>query len=330
MARFASVMMMVIGVVAGVFLLNLFIFVNTPSGETEQAMTVERGTPLDQLIHDLESKGVISNIPLFKSYLLLMRASSRVRAGEYLFPPRLKPRQVLALLMKGDFATRRVTIPEGWTAREIAAALDATGLVNVEAFLLKCSDPELIGSLGLNVTSLEGYLFPDTYEFYKPKNETEILKKFVGRFKEVYTKEFEARAQAVGFSQNQVVTLASIVEKETGRSEERPLIASVLLNRLKKEMPLAVDPTVIYGIPNFSGNLTRADLERPTPYNTYLKTGLPPTPIANPGLESIKAVLYPAETSYLFFVSRKDGTHQFSATEAEHIAAVRRYQLGRP
>ena len=150
------------------------------------------------------------------------------------------------------------------------------------------------------------------------------------RFKEIYAKEFEARTLELGLTQEEVVNLASIIEKETGRAEERPLIASVFKNRLKKGIPLASDPTIIYGIKDFSGNLTRKDLAKPGPYNSYLNLGLPPTPIANPGRDSIRAVLYPAETDFLYFVSKNDGNHHFSKTEAEHMAAVRKYQSSQP
>lgn len=344
MKRLFAVLVIVLCVAAGVFFLNLFVFVHTPFGETEHPLRIERGTPLNLVVKELREKGVISNTPLFKNYLLLKRAKGKIRAGDYTFPPHLKPNEVLALLMKGDFARLRITIPEGWTVREIAAHLGNSGnsgnsrLVNPDLFLQKCSDPAFISSLGFSVSHLEGYLFPDTYEIYKPKNEEEVLRKFVGHFKEVYAKNFEARAREVGLSEQEVVILASIVEKETGKKEEWPLVASVFLNRLKRGMPLASDPTIIYGIgggitggPNgFSGNLHRNDLNHPGPYNTYLNAGLPPTAISNPGADSIRAVLYPAETDYLYFVSKNDGTHHFSRTEAEHNAAVRKFQINRP
>lgn len=329
MKRLLAVLLLVASVIIGVFLLNLFLFIRTPSGNTEQSLLVERGMPLGAIVRELEEKEVISNGPLFKAYILFKRAGGRIRAGEYLFPPRIRPNAVLGLLIKGDFATRRMTIPEGWTAREIAAYLGGLQLVDPDRFLERCADQELIRSLRLSVPKLEGYLYPDTYEIYRPRDEEEVIRRLVGRFKEVYSRDFEGRAREVGFSDEEVVTLASMVERETARPDERPLIASVFLNRLKKGMPLASDPTVIYGIADFSGNLTREDLNRPNPYNTYLNTGLPPTPIANPGSDSIRAVLYPATTDYLYFVSRNDGSHQFSATEGEHNAAVRRYQLNR-
>lgn len=316
-------------VLAVVALANLWVFVQTPAETGAESLIVERGTPPGRVIESLHKKNLISSIPLFKAYLLLKGSAGKIRAGEYSFPPRVTPAEILDLLLKGDFATRRITIPEGWTVREIAEALGKANLVNPDRFLHKCGDLDFIRSLGLPATSLEGYLFPDTYEIYKPKDEEEVLKRLVERFQEIYEGQFEARAREIGMTTEEAVTLASLVEKETGQAEERPVIASVFLNRLKKGMPLATDPAVIYGIPNFSGNLTRQDLNRPGPYNTYLNAGLPPTPIANPGAEAIRAVLYPAETDYLYFVSKNDGTHRFSKTEAEHNAAVRKYQLNR-
>ncbi len=329
MSRLFGILVFAVLVGVGVLAANMVLFTMTPSGEEARSIVVEPGMPPGHILKELEDKGVISNQALFKAYMILRRASGKIRAGEYQFPPHLRPAEVLALLLKGDFAKRRVTIPEGWTMRDIARYLGEQKLVEPEDFLRKCQDASFIQSLGFSETSLEGYLFPDTYEIYKPKNAEEVLKKFVNRFKEIYSEEFEKRAAAQGLPRQQVVILASIVEKETADDSERPLIASVFLNRLKKDMPLATDPTIIYGIPDFNGNLTREDLTRPSPYNTYLNKGLPPTPISNPGEASLRAVLYPAETNYLYFVSKRDGTHHFSKTEEEHLEAVKKYQLGR-
>ena len=308
--------------------LNLIFFIHLPYGEGEETtVTVEPGLNLGQVIDLLSREGLISNRPLFKAYVVLENAGGRVRAGEYRFPRPVTPKQLLALLLSGDFARRRITLPEGWTAREIATYLETLGVIPAAPFLEKVTDPDYSRTLGFPYSSLEGFLFPDTYEIYQPKGAEEVIEKLVGRFREVYQTEFQARARERGMTDYEVVTLASIVEKETGRADERPLIASVFLNRLARGMGLDSDPTVIYGIPNFSGNLIRADLERPGPYNTYLNAGLPPTPIANPGRESIRAVLFPAETDYLYFVSRNDGSHEFSRTLEEHGRAVYRYQV---
>jgi UPF0755 protein len=332
MLRLFEIIVMIAVAAALVLALNFFVFLQTRSPNEEVVMSIDRGASLNRIAQDLGNVGVVSNAFLFKSYVLLKKDSGKIRAGEYHFPPQSKPAEILSFLMHGDFATHRVTIPEGWTLKEIAASLGKEGLINPERFLEKAHDPLFIQTLDLptpGLDSLEGYLYPDTYEIYKPKNEEEVLKKLVDRFKEVWRREFAAQASLTGKSQKEAVILASIIEKESGNKDEQPFIASVFGNRLKKQMPLATDPTIIYGIPNFDGNLTRRDLGRPGPYNTYLNLGLPPTPISNPGRGAIHAALYPAETDYLFFVSKNDGTHQFSATEAEHFAAVRKYQIER-
>lgn len=317
MRRLLAVLMIASAVVIAVFAANFVLFLQSPSPSAEpRTFVVEKGMPVSKIVEALHAQGVISRPSFFKVYVLLMQAAPKIRAGEYVFAPGLTPPEVLRQLLQGDFATRRITIPEGWTVKEIARYLAAQGLVQEGRFLEKARD-------------LEGTLYPDTYEIYKPKDEGEVLKRFTDRFEEVWSKEFAARADLVGMSRREVVTLASIVEKETGQAEERPLIASVFLNRLRRGIPLATDPAVIYGIPNFDGNLTKRHLTTPGPYNTYLNAGLPPTPIANPGADSIRAVLNPAETDYLYFVSKNDGTHHFSKTVAEHSAAVRKYQIER-
>jgi UPF0755 protein len=183
--------------------------------------------------------------------------------------------------------------------------------------------------LGVNATTLEGYLYPDTYNFPRFTKPEEILRTMVARFHQFFTPEVKAQAAALNMTEHEVVTLASIIEKETGQEDERPLIAAVFQNRLKKKYPLQSDPTVIYDIPNFDGNLTRAQLTTSTPFNTYMHPGLPPGPIANPGIKSILAALHPAPVSYLYFVSKNDGSHQFSSTLTEHNQAVHHYQKKR-
>jgi UPF0755 protein len=188
------------------------------------------------------------------------------------------------------------------------------------------ADSAFIKSLGIDAPTLEGHLFPDTYYFPKRAKTEEVIRAMVSRLQQVFTPEIRAQSAALKMTETQVLTLASIIEKETGRDAERPLISAVFHNRLRKGMLLQSDPTVIYGIPNFNGNLTRANLAKPTPFNTYTHAGLPPSPIANPGARSIVAALNPAPVKYLFFVSKNDGTHQFSATIGEHNRAVDHYQ----
>lgn len=316
----------------GVFGVNLCFFLNTPNAAMEEEQGVRhieipKGSSFNQAVKQLHDQGVISHTTLFKIYAVLTGMGGRIRAGDYEFPAQVTPIQVLQLLKNGDFARVTITLVEGWTIRDIAHYLANQGYVNEQRFIDKCHDLVFIQSLGLSGTSLEGYLFPETYQVYKPKNEEELISRFVRQFKEVYEGEFAARVTQSGMDEHTVVTLASMVEKETANSSEAPLVASVFFNRLKINMPLASDPTIIYSIPNFSGNLTKADLVRPDPYNSYLNVGLPPTPIANPGRASLSAVLFPATSEYLYFVAKGDGAHEFSKNFQDHQRAVYRYQI---
>jgi UPF0755 protein len=222
--------------------------------------------------------------------------------------------------------THRVVLPEGLSAREVAARLDAAGLTTAPEFLAVALDPALPTVFGVDGATLEGYLYPETYELAKGLSPREIVRLMVEQFLRVW-RPLAPLARDSGLTMRQVVVLASLVEKETGAHEERPLIAAVFLNRLARGMRLETDPAVIYGIADFDGNLRRVHLEDDgNPYNTYLFAGLPPGPIANPGEASLRAVVQPADADYLFFVARRDGTHQFSRSYAEHVRAVDRYQ----
>ncbi|MCK5836588.1 MAG: endolytic transglycosylase MltG, partial [Desulfobacula sp.] len=215
----------------------------------------------------------------------------------------------------------------GLNIKGIADLMETAAFCTNTSFSDLCHDRSFANSLGIRSTTLEGYLFPDTYFFPKHTSCEDIIRTMVGHFNHTFTQKWQTRTKALGFSVHEIVTLASMIEKETGDASERPLIASVFHNRLKKNMRLESDPTVIYGITDFDGNIKRKHLKIPTPYNTYQIKGLPQGPIANPGALSIQAALYPARTQYLFFVSKKDTTHQFSKTFQEHNQAVKTYQL---
>jgi UPF0755 protein len=207
--------------------------------------------------------------------------------------------------------------------------LENLNLVDRKAFLQKTSSAAFINALGLSQLAgqtLEGYLFPDTYHLLREMDPEEVIRMMVQQFRKVFGSDFDQWASELGMPEREIVILASIIEKETSLSEEKPLIAAVFHNRLKKKIPLQSDPTVIYGIKNFNGNLTKEDLLRPTPYNTYLLSGLPPTPICNPGRDSLLAAVRPASVSYLYFVSKNDGSHHFSSDIEEHNRAVWKYQ----
>jgi UPF0755 protein len=235
---------------------------------------------------------------------------------------------VLERLASGSVMTHRVVLPEGLTMSEVAARFEAVGLVSAPEFLAAARDPTLPVLFGVDGTTLEGYLFPETYELAKGLTAREIVRLMVEQFLQVWRR-IEPLAARKALTMREVVVLASLVEKETGARDERPLVAAVFLNRLARGMRLETDPAVIYGIADFDGNLRRAHLEdEGNPYNTYRFVGLPPGPIANPGEASLRAVVEPADAEYLFFVARKDGTHHFSRSYGEHARAVDRYQRG--
>ena len=312
------------------FILRLYIFFISPaeSNGEEQVTIVNEGLSLKEIAENLERAEIITNKYYFMLLVRGLGYGKEIKAGEYRLGPNMAPRKILDILTKGVIITHSVTIPEGYTKLQIANLLAVKDLVEKQDFLSLTDSPELLARYGLTSPGLEGYLYPDTYQFGRGLSTRIIIDVMVRRFLEVI-KPYRERVAESGMTMEQVVIVASIVEKETGRGDERPIIASVFLNRINKRMRLESDPTVIYGMKDFNGNLTRKDLSRPNPYNTYTIRGLPPGPIANPGKEAIKAVLYPSKTEYLYFVSKNDGSHHFSKTLSEHNRAVRIYQKNR-
>ncbi len=308
--------------------LVLFFITPAKKGGKNQSVIVKEGLSLKEVAGELDRKKIITSKALFELWAELLGYSRKIKAGEYELGSHMAPKRILEKLIKGEVITYPVTVPEGFTVEQIAQLLHEGGLVNKEKFLSLINDPSLLRQYGISAPSLEGYLYPETYHFARGISARSTIDAMVGRFRQVVNP-LKERMDKVGMNLQEVITLASIVEKETGLSEERSTIASVFLNRLKKGMRLESDPTVIYGIKDFDGNLTRKDLNKATPYNTYTIRGLPPGPIANPGLEAIRAVLYPAKTDYLYFVSKNDGSHHFSKTLSEHNKAVQIYQKDR-
>ena len=254
--------------------------------------------------------------------------SSSIQAGELMFDTGMTPNQVLEVLTKGKAVSYQVTIPEGYNINQVAQLLAEKGLGSADRFLTLAKDQKFARGLGVPADSLEGFLFPDTYSWPKGLSEEEILGHMVEKYKSVFTQAMSSRARELGMTEVEVVTLASIIEKETGAPDERERVSAVFHNRLRKGYRLQTDPTVIYGLADFDGNLTKKDLKTDHPYNTYTRSGLPAGPIANPGEASLMAALYPADVAYLYFVSKGDGTHVFSNTLVEHNKAVATYQLG--
>lgn len=304
---------------------GLFLISPAEKGGADQVFIVKEGSSLKEVAGDLEKTGLITNKTLFVLWTRVKGYGKDIRAGEYSLSPAMAPVQLLEILRKGLVILYPVTIPEGFTRDQIADALAAKGLADKKRFLELTLDKALLRQYGISGPTFEGYLFPDTYHFSRGMPTSAVLDTMVKRFKQVVAP-LVGKSQGTGMKFEEVVILASIVEKETGKPEERPLIASVFLNRLRLGMRLESDPTVIYGIEHFDGDLKKKDLAEKTPYNTYVIHGLTPGPIANPGLESIKAVMDPARTDYLYFVSRNDGSHHFSKTLAEHNRAVEMYQ----
>lgn len=302
----------------------------TPQAPPEPVtLDIQPGSSLYRVAQQLEQSGVVRSALALKVIARWNKSSHQIQSGRYLFDQAATPVQVLDRLIRGDVVKVSLTIPEGFSLQQIIARIDEAGFGHSEKLKQLAYDPDFIGSLGLEADSLEGYLFPETYLFAPGIGERALLKMMVEQFNSHIDDDLLRSAQKVGLNLHQLVTLASIIEKETGVTEEMPLISSVFHNRLRRKIPLQTDPTVIYGIKNFDGNITRKHLETPTPYNTYLIRGLPPGPIASPGLAALNAAAHPADTKYLYFVARGDGTHQFSSTLQEHNAAVRKYQLRR-
>jgi UPF0755 protein len=290
---------------------------------------VSPGESLGDVARNLEDRELVRSAWVVEWLARSRGLASSLHAGEFVLSPSQSPGEILEWIARGRVATYPVVLPEGFTLAQIAQRLASAEVADREAFLALARDPETAAAMGVEGETLEGYLFPETYRIPRGLEPMEIARTLVAPFIEVW-REIEPAAREQGLSMREVVTLASIVEKETAAPEERPLIAAVFRNRLERGMRLETDPTVIYGIENFDGNLRRRDLENgDNPYNTYRIFGLPPGPIASPGADALRAVVAPAESDYLYFVSRNDGTHVFSKTYREHTNAVNRYQRRR-
>ena len=290
---------------------------------------VEAGDSFWRVTASLEHQGLIRSARVARWFVEAEGLASRLKTGEYALSSHQSTPEIVDALVRGRVETHAVVIPEGLRATDIATRLAEAGLADREAFLAVVFDPDSPGRFGVEGPTLEGYLFPDTYRFARGVPEARIARAMVDQFLRVYAEVRKVSPEPT-LSMRAHTTLASIVEKETGAAQERPLIAAVFLNRLKRRMRLETDPTVIYGIPEFDGNLRRVDLENGrNPYNTYKISGLPPGPIASPGREALRAVIQPADSPYLFFVSRNDGTHVFAKTYREHEANVDAFQRRR-
>jgi len=288
---------------------------------------IHRGERFLEIVDSLQNKGVIRNRVSFYLLALFRGAAHHIKAGEYEFPPEISPSAILDKLVRGDIKRYRVTIPEDLTVQEISDRLDQFGLIDRKYFIDLSTEAEFLSSLGIEGDTIEGYLYPETYYFDRSMGAREIMIRMVAEFWKHITPAMKMRAQTLGFTLKEWVTLASLIGKETGYGDEKDLVSAVFHNRLKKGMKLQSDPTAVYNLKDFSGPIKRRHLDMASSHNTYRINGLPPSPIANPGLDSLQAALYPATVNYLYFVSRNNGTHFFSTNYITHHQAVKKYQV---
>lgn len=300
------------------------LFVSPGQGTVVCTISFPPGSGIRKLANELKSGGVIRSSWQFILMTRLRGDAHLLKAGEYRFDDGMTPNVILNKIVSGKVDYRKFTLPEGYSVYQAAELLEQQGYFKKDAFLKKCRDKALLARLGLKESSVEGYLYPATYNLPWGGSEEQLLEQMVGRFNTAYSALQEAEG-AHQLSRHEIVTLASMIEKEAVSSDEKPLISSVFHNRLRIGMPLQSDPTAVYGVRAFSGKVSKADIQRPSPYNTYLIKGLPPGPIGNPGWDAIWAAMNPAKTDFLYFVARQDGTHQFSRNLAEHNRAVVRY-----
>jgi UPF0755 protein len=302
-------------------------FLVTPagSGKNIRVLDFREGYTLKKVAWELEQSRIISSALLFTLYVRLQGADEKVKAGTYQFSDGMTPAKILHKLITGEVYERRFAVPEGYSIYQIATLLEQRRLFPKDAFLKQCFNRSLLDDMGIKEPSVEGYLYPGTYDITPNTTEAGLIKEMVDQFMIHFSQELYGKAKELQMSPTGILTLASMVEKEAVAPGERPLIAAVFYNRLKKKMPLQSDPTAVYRLRAFAGKISKQDLRNDSPYNTYKIKGLPPGPIGNPGRDAIEAVLNPAKTKYLYFVARMDGTHYFSATLDEHNRAVRKY-----
>jgi UPF0755 protein len=300
-------------------------FIHLPIGNKSIEIEIPKGTNFRQAVEILSKEGLVRDKNLFIIIGRLSGLDRKIKAGYYSIHGSMSPFDIFRMLKNGQIIEYEITIVEGDSLREIGEKLSEKNIIDKEDFITLSSDKEFLASHKIDSPTFEGYLFPDTYKVPKGMDPKDAIGMMIIRMREKYSGELRIRTSEIGLSEREVLTLASIIEKEAITPKERPIISAVYHNRLRKGIPLQADPTVIYGIKSF-GVITARDVRRKTPYNTYVIKGLPPGPIASPGIKSIIAALYPANVPYMFFVSNNDGTHNFSVTPREHEAAVELYR----
>ncbi|MEO5359946.1 MAG: endolytic transglycosylase MltG [Nitrospirota bacterium] len=317
-----SIATLLLGIIT--FLVAEF-YVPVTYNKDELEVQIPKGCSVRRAINILREKGVLRQLSIVFYAAKYKGIDRNLKPGIYAFHTGTTPLEVLTILIKGDTLKLPLMVVPGETLKEIAAKFPNLNGTEADEFRRLAYDKAFLNSIDIKAVSAEGYLYPETYIFEKGITPKEGITTMVHQLRKSYPSNFEDRLKSLGLTEHQLLTLASIVEKEAKVDSERPLIAAVYFNRLRIGMPLQADPTSIYGVKDFKYGVSTEDLHNDTPYNTYLHTGLPPGPIASPSLKSITAALNPAKVSYLYFVSKKDGTHFFSETYARHKEAIRIY-----
>lgn len=333
MKRIAIALLLFVLAVLGVIVARIVIAEVRPYkgyAGNEQFVEIPAGAGPASIGRRLVEAGVIRDTLGFRFELTRSGAGRRLQAGEYRFDRPMTVKEVVAKIARGDVYLLPITFREGLTILEMAQVFESRGFGPAAEFVAAASDPTPIRDLDSAARDLEGYLFPDTYTMARQATAAQLVARMVAGFEQALTPKLRADAAARGLTVRELVTLASIIEKETGKAEERSLVAAVYANRLRIGIALQADPTVIYALQRagrYNGNLTRADLQSDSPYNTYRYPGLPPGPIAAPGKASLEAAVHPADAPYIYFVSRGDGSHAFATTLAEHNQNVFEFQI---
>lgn len=301
-----------------------------PGNTNTVSFLVEKGSSIKKIAENLESEGLIKSPWSITLIAKLKKIKGPVVAGEYKLSPSMTPRQMLDAILQGKIVYYDVVIPDGIRVAQIPQLIGATGLVSESDMGAALQDRKLMSDVGVSAGSFEGYLLPTTYKFTRPIDARGMIVRMRNEGQKQVTDKMIERTIDLGFTFHQILTIASVIEKQATVRRERPMISSVLHNRLKIGMPLQSEPTLRYGLGKFDGPLTQQDLSAQSAYNTFQNTGLPPTPICNPSIKAIEAALYPADTDYLYFVPRGDGTHEFSSSLKEHTKAVAKYRALNP
>jgi len=327
------VLVLAVGAAAAGFAVYAWDRIQTPYkgfSEPERLVDIPPGAGAAAIRRRLVDAGVVSDEWAFRVALAWTGQGRSLKAGEYRFDRPMSVVEVIDKIARGDVYGHPITFPEGLTFREMAEIYESTGFGTSEDFVKAAQDASLVNDLDPDARDLEGYLFPETYMLPRGTAAPTLVSLMVDRFRETYSELTQKAAGESGLSVRQLVTLASLVEEETGKAEERPIVAAVYRNRLERKMPMQADPTIVYALVKagrYDGNIRRSDLAIDSPYNTYRYPGLPPGPIASPGRAALEAALAPADVDYLYFVSRNDGSHVFAETLAQHNANVYEHQV---